>query len=423
MNKIAQKQGLKNWYERMKDVPFRSAENFFKPELKRVMARLAEVDDVVRSTLSGSKIGKASPEDATSAKNLLKEAKSFINRREYMSAVASLGRFHKKMFDVAQVLKALDLDVNKIHHQFLFNKLPNKHREQLEEMRSRFATGSPEYFIKEAGIVDFLRNIGTQRGRALSAWEKRYPKIAAKIRDGASMQLESAQSVLTDSLELLKEMGSNRATSNIDAYLANAKQLINVINKYDTGKNGFRNYYNDVIKPYLDAQAKIEAEEAQEQSTSNAAKSVQNMLVDQSGKNLAEEAAAPSSTRIVVDPSIDPDVEISGNAPTSLPRPPAIPNNFPLPRFNPTVPPSVPSLPHPAVNAPIPEKYKSDEVAEDLFGPKKDAYTAFLDSLEVFGNENPIVLASHISKYAKSIQADQPATAIKLFKIAKSLRG
>lgn len=422
MDKTAQKQGLRNWYERMKDVPIRSAENFFKPELKRVMARLAEVDDVVRSTLAGSKIGKASPEDATSAKNLLKEAKSFINRREYMSGVASLGRFHKKMFDVAQVLKALDLDVNKIHHQFLFNKLPTKHREQLEEMRSRFASNTSEYFIKEAGIVDFLRNIGTQRGRALSAWEKRYPKVAAKIRDGAAAQLESAQSVLSDSLELLKEMGSNRATSNIDAYLANAKQLVNVINKYDTGKNGFRNYYNDVIKPYLDAQAKIEQDE-QEQSTSGTAKAVQNMLEDQGGKNLTEEGSPPSTDHMVVSPSTDPDVEVSGDAPTSLPQPPRLPGNVPLPRFNPTVPPTVPSLPTVNTPAQTPEKFKSDEVADEIFGPKKDAYHAFLDSLEVFGNENPIVLASHISKYAKSIQTDQPDVAIKLFKIAKSLRG
>src|SRR5579864_6571565 len=171
MDKTAQKRSLLNKLHEMANVPARSAENFFKPELKRVMNTLIDADDVVRSTLSGEKVGKATPEDSVSAKNLLKEAKSFINRREYLSAVANLGRFHKKMQDVVNVLDKLTLNVNTLHHQFLFNKLPTKHREHLEDFEKRIAAQRLPYLTKEAGIMDFFHNIGTQRGRALAAWE------------------------------------------------------------------------------------------------------------------------------------------------------------------------------------------------------------------------------------------------------------
>jgi hypothetical protein len=62
-------------------------------------------------------------------------------------------------------------------------------------------------------------------------------------------------------------------------------------------------------------------------------------------------------------------------------------------------------------------------VAEELFGPRKSSYDAFVDSLQVFSSEDTTLLASHIAKYARSIQDEQPETAVKLFKIAKSLRG
>ena len=423
MDKTAQKRSLLNKLHEMANIPARSAENFFKPELKRIMNSLISVDDVVRSTLTGEKIGKASPEDPVSAKDLLKEAKSFINRREYLSAAADLGRFHKKMQDVSNVLEKLEVDVNSIHHQFLFNKLPGKHREQLEEMRTRLASERLTYFTKEAGITDFFRNIGTPRGRALAAWEKRYPQVVGKIRDGAVAQLESSQELLNDALAQLKVMASARAARNIDVYISAGKELSRQFKKYDSGKHGFRGYYNEVIKPYLDMQKKIEEDEKATSATSSA---VNNMLVDQSKKNL--ENADPFGNPAKTDPAVAPAPAVP--VPTtsgefghiSIPGAPALPTDVGSPGTAPVTPPPppVPSLPTPGIRPP---GFKSDEVAEELFGPKKSSYDAFIDSLQVFSNEDPSLLAAHISKYAKSIQGEQPEVAVKLFKIAKSLRG
>lgn len=431
MDKTAQKRSLLNKLHEMANVPARSAENFFKPELKRIMTVLNDADDVIRSTLSGEKIGRATPEDSASAKDLLKEAKGFINRREYLSAVSSLGRFHKKVQDASNVLEGLKVNVNSLHHKFLFDKLPGKHKEQLDELGRRFASERLPYFTKEAGIMDFFHNIGTQRGRALAAWEKRYPDVVGKIRQGAEDQLESSQELLNDMLITLKTMASYRASRNIDAYLKSGEELSRAFKKYDTGKNGFRNYYTNVIKPYMDAQRKIEEEAS---ASSSAANAVGNMLTEQSKQNL--DNAGPFGE---APPSTGPfSKDVSSNSPSdekefgsvSIPGAPPVPTNVDFTAQSipsPTVPDvsvkqdSTPSIPViPSVKSPA---FKSDEVAEELFGPQKSSYHAFIDSLEVFSNENPALLAAHISKYAKSIQSEQPETALKLFKIAKSLRG
>jgi hypothetical protein len=408
MDKTAQKRSLLNKLHEMGNIPAHAAESFFKPELKRVMNTLIDADDVIRSTLAGQKIGKATPEDPVSAKDLLKEAKSLINRREYLSAVANLGRFHKKMQDVSNVLDKLTLNVDSLHHQFLFNKLPSKHRQQLEDFEKRIASERLPHFTKEAGIMDFFHNIGTQRGRALAAWEKRYPQVVAKIRDGAIEQLESSQNLLNEVLTLLKEMASSRASRNIDAYLNTSKQVANSFKKFDTGgkSGGFRGFYNTAVKPWMDKQRQLE-QESQAEATSSTAKAVTNMMEEQGKRNLEQEEGVPE----FVTPSV------------ILPPPPAMPTGVEStesevePAESTVKTPVVPSLPG------TEPKFKSDEIARQLFGTKKSSYEAFIDSLEVFANEDPSLLAAHISRYAGSIQAEQPEVAVKLFKIAQSLRG
>jgi hypothetical protein len=432
MDKNAQQRGITNKLHDLIQFPARSAENFFKPELKRVMDQLINADDVIRSTLAGEKIGKATPEDKVSAKTLLKEARSFFNRREYMSAAANLGKFHKKMQDVVKVLEELKLNIDGIHHQFLFNKLPKEHYQQLEDLEKRFATARLEYFTKEGGLMDFFANIGTQRGRALGAWEKRYEKKVGPIKEGTLQQLESAEELLNEVLSTLKVMATARVTRNIDAYVEAGKNLAPVIKKFEAGGakgGGFKDYYNNIVKPWWSDFRKSQLQPSP--------------VMDPGDGKTIELATEPDKKQSVVPPNIPIDlarpgtqalnrleekygpasgvptpgnnpgfgyIPIPGTSNAPLPPPPNAPTNV-------EPPPTVPSLP------PTSEGFTSDEVAKELFGPKKSSYDAFVDSLEVFANEDPSLLASHIAKYASSIQQEQPEMAVKLFKIAKSLRG
>src|SRR5271157_5003839 len=120
MDKTAQKRSIRNQLREKINMPGAYLEGFFKPELDRVMVALKELDDHIRAELSGKPIGSTSPQNNKSAKDILKSAKQNFNRREYMSGVADLGMFHKIMFDVTEDIKKFFVDVNKIHHKFLF---------------------------------------------------------------------------------------------------------------------------------------------------------------------------------------------------------------------------------------------------------------------------------------------------------------
>jgi predicted DNA-binding ribbon-helix-helix protein len=64
-----------------------------------------------------------------------------------------------------------------------------------------------------------------------------------------------------------------------------------------------------------------------------------------------------------------------------------------------------------------------------LRSPKKDgeikanSHENFYNSLQSMANEDPIIVASFIRKYAESIQNSDIETAIKLMKTVRSIRG
>src|SRR5271154_4110052 len=169
MDKFAQERGILNKLREKINVPGAMVEGFFKPELDRIMNDLRMADDNIRSILTGQKIGKADTEftSGKSIKDLLKSARSNFNRREYMAGVAELGEFHKRLFDVTKFIHKLDLSINRIHHNFLFQNLDDKQKQNIkglqEYMSSVAEVYNEPYFIKEAGIMDFFYNIGTKR--------------------------------------------------------------------------------------------------------------------------------------------------------------------------------------------------------------------------------------------------------------------
>src|ERR1700722_8619283 len=119
MQKIAQRRGILNKLREMTNVSGVAAEKFFNPQFQEVMENLRQVDDNIRSIVSGQSIDSGDPgKDPTSLKKLIQSAKSNLNRREYMTAVAELGRFHKKLFDMITEIGNLHSKVDEVHHQF-----------------------------------------------------------------------------------------------------------------------------------------------------------------------------------------------------------------------------------------------------------------------------------------------------------------
>ena len=92
MNKIAQDRTFWNKFvENIGDVPGIAAENYFSPDLKKIMTSIRSEDDAIRATVSGKFIGYASPKgEAISLKDLLKSSKSNFDRREYFKSISYL---------------------------------------------------------------------------------------------------------------------------------------------------------------------------------------------------------------------------------------------------------------------------------------------------------------------------------------------
>lgn len=439
MQKTAQKRNILNKIREKINVPGAAMEGFFKPELTRIMNELRIADDNIRTVLVGQKIGDANidPGDKTSAKDLLKSARTNFSRREYMAAIGDLGRFHKKMYDVTQYIKTLDMNVNKIHHKFLFQDLDDKQKDHIKGLREHMSRLSSElkeeYFIKEAGIMDFFLNLpflASKRGRALRAWEKKYPTVAKDLREGSSRLLDQADSLFNDTLSLLKEMGSARATRAIDSYMDGAKKIIGQFNKFDGGDRGFKSFYQKTVQPWLVKFDEYEKEHGIDgDSITNETPSA---IVPDAGELGKKEVIAPPAKMPEVPelnfpastPAVPEQKSLFGPAGTIWSAPigsitPALQQEPQGPKTDPGM--AVQPPMEPASNPP-PGLSKSELVAWEILHPKT-SHVKFINSLEKLSNEDPSILAGYISKYAKLIQNTDLETAIKLFGIVKKIRG
>lgn len=427
MQKMAQKRSIINKLREMTNVSGAAAEKFFNPQFQEVMDNLRSIDANIRSIATGQAIEGADPDpsgmgDTRSLKDLLKSAKSNFNRREYMTAVAELGRFHKKFADIVKQIANLNDKVNEVHHQFLFKDLDDEHKKQLHDLKNRWAS-QQNNLIKEANVMDFFYNIGTKRGRALAFYEKRYPKEIGKLKKDTANLLAKSESVLSNFLTSLKEMATARATRNVDTYMRAASKVSSV---YDNYNNLFKDYYNSNVKGFLD-KISMPTEKVEE-------------------KGLGKTEIPVTSKNI---PDLDlPEKQIE-NEPIDLvnpkiPGPPRVPSNLgppvpitPPPDTEPNlIPPNMesnPSLGHtmvgvaPQGNPPrqtltgISEHDNDDNESSRATLPQVSSHKSFFKSLTSLSQENPVILASYIKKYAQSIQGSDPIMAIKLLQVVKSI--
>lgn len=401
-----------NWLREKLNMPSSYLEGFFKPELDRVMNSLKDLDDRIRSILTGTKIGKSEiGADGFSGKDLLKSARTNFNRREYMAGVSDLGRFHKKIYDITQDVNKFFVDVNKIHHKFLFEGLDDKYKGHLDEFRKHMETtqkkadAESRYFIKEANIMDFFANIGTKRGRSLAAWEKKYPKQTKELREGGVRLLDESQKLLDNTIANLKQMATARATRRPDEYMDIANKIKADFDKFDNGDKGFRAYYNGPIMQWLKIKDEIDASEQKSVLPTETTAPVSS---NEGKVELGEDAVSPTAPTV---PSI------------AVPGTPAAPAPVPA-QMSPQPVGNVPPLGSgPAVT----KSFETEEQAPDTERTKTimglGAHTRFYQSLESLSKEDPRILAGYISKYASSIQGTDPDTALELFAIVRKIKG
>lgn len=476
MQKIAQRRGIFNKLREMTDFSGKITEKYFNPEFKKVMTNLRKTDNNLRSIVAGESIGEEVDDETKekfkgdpgkykiSMKQLLKQAKSNLNRREYMKAAGDFGIFHDKVNEVTNEIGKFVNSVDDFHHQFLFGTedepaLTEEQFKALQGLKERWKESKRQQdeLTKEAGlsdIADFLHNTFRDRGRALSAYEKRYGKQTEKLKKDAHKLLGEAEGVLSQTLALLKEMASARAVRNPDNYLGFANKLADKNKNFDAK---FKTFYTENVKGFLE-KAKIyptktvkdtgigNQEVGGGPSPSGATPTGEGSLDIPSPPSGRSPTTFESAPTALIPPSkpgaVVPKQETMGYGspgaahvapPAAVSPPHAPPARQTLIGLTPA-PGSAPGATDPSQLVPPNEFNKSESVAQQILSQNPDiakklsepttgAHGKFYDTLEKMSEKPPAILSAFISKYAKSIQGSDPETAIKLFKIANSVKG
>src|SRR5665213_1986040 len=111
MDKLSQRRGkLDKFKENLH--PSKLVETF-SPEFTELMEKLRESDDKVREIAMGEGEG----EEGKTLKDLLKVAKTNFNRKEYMTAISFLGRFHDRLEVIDQELSSLENAADMKHYE------------------------------------------------------------------------------------------------------------------------------------------------------------------------------------------------------------------------------------------------------------------------------------------------------------------
>ena len=276
--KIAQRRSLLSKLVEKTNLSGKSLEKFVDPEFKNIMDNLRQTDDAVRSLLSGDPnfsipikvennivLESVSLEDSErfNLEKLIKLIRKNINRKEYMTAVGHLGRFHKKINDMVFILKQLNIKPEKSVEKILFKDLSEESKKNLLDIKKRFESKSAQNqngIIKTAGILDYFHNILTERGRALSAIEKIYPKQFSALKSELNSITDKSEKLLKNIISNLKDMSMARARRDTDKYMEKVKLIISDYEKYN---NDFKNFFNNQVKGFLEKEKLIEKPSSQ----------------------------------------------------------------------------------------------------------------------------------------------------------------
>jgi len=437
MQKTAQKRNILDKIDEFADLSGRAVESVLgsDPEFKKLMDSLREKDNKIRSIASGETVEDADPgDDKTNIKDILKSANKNFNRREYMKCIAELSRFHKKLKDIVAEIESFNLDVDSAYHQFLYEDKEDdkseEYRKHLRDLRTRFATNKKNELVKEAGITDFFHNLLSGRGRALKAFEDRYPKKVKELKSATSRLLSQSDSVLKNLLSTLKEMARSRSTRNIDAYVDGTKKIVKSYIGYNTT---FKAYYDGVALDFLNRLDQFDKLTAPQQQQQQEAGPAADRVSPVAPSDLGELPPPPQETKVEMPakPALEQQEVVTAPAAKVTPVAPLVttPALTPeqkaaiegkIPKATPSAQDAPPDKPPVLTPAQIDARRRA-QLAQNPTGKK--SHNNFLSSLLALSSESPELLALQIKKYANEIQSADPETSIKLLKIVKSIRG
>lgn len=450
MDKFAQRRGkLQQFNENLNplNLPGKIMEAY-SPELQALMEVLRETDDNIRE------IADPEGDKSNTLKDLLKVAKTNFNRREYMTTIAFLGKFHDKLELIDKEISKLQNSVDAKHYEFLFGDIDPSHIDYLtnglgEKFNKYLKTPTglltTATIDKEAGVTDWWHNITSDRGKALSAWEKRFPQYVKDLKNQTNLMINKSESLLNFLLTSLKVMNSFRNGRKLEDYIKVAKKLQEKFKGYNVAFLQFYNKYVKELIKYQKSESAMRQIMSPEEAAQKMTKPLFDVMVPPSNDN--SETLTDTSTTVPLQrlrdmppekgaPGVTPDSQLptlSRPAPAPVSSGPfPFPTPLPRPSSHPSITnvDSVMNIDSKDVGSPTlmgPDStLLSPGVQKNKLPPSSGTidHTPFLQSLAIMKDNHPMVVAKELIRYAKEIEVHDVEMSRRLLNIAqRALKG
>ena len=287
MNKMAQRRGFFSKLREKANISGKILENL-NEEFKTVMDKMRFTDEKIRDV-------------ADTLKSDLKEAKTFLNRRDYLNSALKLAEFHDKCRTVAAYLEHFKKSVDVKHYEFLLGQLDEGQKETLfgydpskkidvNSLDDMLTTASIK---KDAGLSDIWYNIFSDKGQAMRALEKRFSVSFLKDLkiNTIDMNAKSAQ-FLTFVLSSLSKLETGISTRNVDFYV---RELDIFLKKFASYNTQFIRYYTKSVSPLKQKYEEIKAAERTAVSIKQMEKEKEEDRIAADLKERAEKASMTSA--------------------------------------------------------------------------------------------------------------------------------
>jgi hypothetical protein len=233
-----------------------------------------------------------------------------------------------------------------------------------------------------------------------------YPEQFKTLKEGIATLTRESQSLLNKTLLQLKEMATARATRKVGLYVKAGEVVIKHYQQYDNVFDSFIEKNQNLLNKIKESAAPVVKPEPVPATMPMTQKPVTQPM----SQPLPSAAFKPMDPVTEVTPA-----PAMSDAKTNVYQQVVQPGGIPSLKVQPT----------PEFEEQGPSTIKSPVLnyQEKVSPVVQVAHAKFLESLEAMSNEHPVIIANYISKYASSIQDKSPALALKLFKMARSIRG
>lgn len=267
MDKIAQERGLLNKLREHADITGKLLESI-NPKFHKMMADLRATDEKIRQY-------------AAQSKDLIKSAKSLVNRKDYLSAASTMSAFHERCRYIAAELENFVKNIDLDSYEILLNQFDDEQKERIfgydpnKSLNLNDVSFAKDLEIlaaleKKAGLSDWWHNLTDERAKAMKALEKRFSVSFLKdIKNNSINMFNESQRFLQFLLNTFSKLAIALAKRKPSQYIELAKLFSQ---KFLSYHKSFVKYYDKNIKPLKEQNDKMIAAKKQEEEILQAKK-------------------------------------------------------------------------------------------------------------------------------------------------------